>query len=277
MEIFKFFGPLVGWSLLWLRFCVGKPSGLFSRGLIRDLYHLVDDDLCPDYNVEATDGSPADGSVLIVGDKNQACGPVCVLYIHGGGWVAGNARCFTNALANLSMRTDNALVCSVEYQLSPGQSIQSQLDETVAMFDWLVGQRRQQQVIIAGDSAGGALAALALQRLRGREEVVGGVLISPAMDMAFSSDSVQTNDTCDLILGDRSFFPLKTCLKKLTRNEEHTQNAYASSELSALKGDWAGLPPLYFWCAACEKLRDDVVEAAKLAGKAGVRVELEVV
>jgi acetyl esterase/lipase len=282
-EIMRFLlGPLVGWNFAWVRFALGKPSGYFSKGVICDLYHLADKDLLPQYNVEVIEEEcPAPGSVWIKssalkGGVSSPTSTLCIMYLHGGGWVSGNAQIWNASLSLLSRKTGNALVCSVEYPLAPEASVQSQLETILATFEWLVKEKGQHQIVIAGDSAGGGLAALALQKLRGRQEAVGGVLISPAVDMTFSSDCIKTNDDTDLILSNSGFVQLRTIQRALLQNTQHTQETYASAELSSVYGSWAGLPPLYIWNAECEMLRDDGLRVAALAKEAGVRVEHEV-
>ena len=100
-----------------------------------------------------------------------------VAYLHGGGWAMGTLESYDaplRALANAS----GAAVAAVDYRLAPEHRFPAALDDTLAASRWLAAGRGADSttgggpsgaipLAVAGDSAGGNLAADAARRLRG--------------------------------------------------------------------------------------------------------------
>jgi acetyl esterase len=118
-----------------------------------------------------------------------------IVYLHGGGWAVGGldtADAGARALAaGLGVR-----VVSVDYRLAPETPFPGPLDDCRAVFDEVAGRPSTSRVLVAGESAGGNLAAaLALDaRDRGRS-LAGQILINPALDASCDSPSHQRYGT----------------------------------------------------------------------------------
>ena len=93
-----------------------------------------------------------------------------VAYFHGGGWCLGSVDGFDTvcrALANAS----GAVVASVEYRLAPEHPFPAAVEDAEAVVRWL-GEHAASlgadpaRLAVAGDSAGGNLAAVTARRLR---------------------------------------------------------------------------------------------------------------
>lgn len=90
-----------------------------------------------------------------------------VLYLHGGGYVAGSADQAVPFLERLSRRTGST-VFSVDYRLAPEHPVAGGARaDAAAVFEWLLATKglAPENIIVAGDSAGGGLSALLLQHL----------------------------------------------------------------------------------------------------------------
>ena len=105
-----------------------------------------------------------------------------LLYIHGGGFVAGHPpmyRPFCGALANaLGFR-----VFMVDYRLAPENPFPAPLDDCIAAFEALVADTPTgEPIFVAGDSAGGNLSLAVLQHaLKKKLPAHGGLLMSPPL------------------------------------------------------------------------------------------------
>lgn len=95
-----------------------------------------------------------------------------ILFAHGGSWVAGSPRTHDKLARRLAER--GFLVASVDYALAPEHPHPAGLDDCVAAADWLAAEAGAlgadpARLAIMGDSAGGNLAAAALDRLLARD------------------------------------------------------------------------------------------------------------
>lgn len=110
-----------------------------------------------------------------------------VLYIHGSGYNLCSTRTHRPLVTQLAKQARLA-VFSTEYRLAPKHVFPAAADDVERAYDWLVAQGwSADQIIVAGDSAGGHLTldlALQLQR-QGRELPAGLVMFSPLADVTF--------------------------------------------------------------------------------------------
>ncbi|MGC3872150.1 alpha/beta hydrolase [Halomonas sp. GXIMD04776] len=123
--------------------------------------------------------------------------PVCV-YLHGGGHVAGGVTVYDSICRKLAEASGH-LVVSVEYRLAPECPYPLAVDDTLAVLKhlWPALEAKQRNVIksltVAGDSAGGALAATVSARLQDDDSIPlhRQILIYPSLDYTLSYPSVQ--------------------------------------------------------------------------------------
>ena len=115
-------------------------------------------------------------------------GPFPVLiYYHGGGFVLGNLNASDRGCRNLC-RISGMVVVSVDYRLAPEFPFPIAVDDCLAAFDWVQANRKKchaenQPVFVAGDSAGGNLAAVVTQQ-RKSSNIAGQVLLYPVVDFS---------------------------------------------------------------------------------------------
>ncbi|KQY57113.1 MULTISPECIES: alpha/beta hydrolase fold domain-containing protein [unclassified Nocardioides] len=111
-----------------------------------------------------------------------------VIYFHGGGYVASSPRAYRCVTEPLSVLT--ALpVLAVGYRRAPEHPFPAALDDALAAYDWLLEQGYPaDQIVVAGDSAGGHLAMGLLVTLakQNRPMPAGVTLFSPLLDPALT-------------------------------------------------------------------------------------------
>lgn len=114
------------------------------------------------------------------GDNGSA-----VLWIHGGGFMLGDARMDDALCARLAAETE-ATVAAVDYRLAPAHPCPAALDDCDEALSWLAGHPDVDpaRIAVAGASAGGGLAAALALRARDRGEIslAAQVLIYPMLD-----------------------------------------------------------------------------------------------
>jgi acetyl esterase len=109
-----------------------------------------------------------------------------VVYFHGGGYVIGSIGLMDNVARELA-HASGAVVVSVEYRLAPEHPYPAGLEDCQSVTQWALANAdrfgvSQQEVAVAGESAGGNLAAATALRLRdsGAPSPCGQVLMYPS-------------------------------------------------------------------------------------------------
>lgn len=193
-----------------------------------------------------------------------------VLYLHGGGYAFGSMRTHRVMLSYLS-RAAAARVLGLDYRLAPENPFPAPVEDTVAAYRWLLaGGAKANQIVVAGDSAGGGLMLAALVALRylGEPLPAAGVGISSWTDMEATGASFTENAEVDpSVSRDRILH-----IVKLYMGGKDPRAPLASP----IHADLVGLPPLLLQIGSIETLLDDSTVLAKRAKEAGVKVEVEV-
>ncbi len=210
------------------------------------------------------DGTPAEWQIIPGAVKNKI-----LLYLHGGGWVIGSPN--TARLLSIELgKVTNMRVLSVDYRLAPEHPYPAALEDCVSIYNWLLSSgNKSEDIIIAGDSAGGNLTLTTLIKLRndGINLPAGAIPISPATDLSLSDDSYFVNGETDPILADLGIFSWIT---------SYAAGANLRDPLiSPLYADLSKLPPLLIQASTCEMLYSDSKRFFERAQEAGVDVKLQ--
>jgi triacylglycerol lipase len=199
-----------------------------------------------------------------------------VLYIHGGGYVAGSAR--TGEAGNLVLADAlGATVVSVDYRLAPEHPHPAPLDDCHAALRWLHGHAAglggaASKIVVMGQSAGGGLAAALAQRVRdlGELPIAHQHLIYPMLDDRTCNCDP---DATGAFVWTRpsNAFGWASLLGQPPGQANAPRHAVPSRAT-----DLSGLPPAYIAVGSLDLfLAEDLDYAARLAA-AAVPVELHV-
>jgi monoterpene epsilon-lactone hydrolase len=125
-----------------------------------------------------------------------------LVYVHGGGFVQGSARASLLMAGLMAVRTGRQLV-SVDYTLAPRADYRAITDQVAAVCGAVLAERPGGAVGLCGESAGGAIAAAVLLKLRERDlpHPSAAVLISPVTDLAADGDTHATLAPYDFLAG----------------------------------------------------------------------------
>jgi acetyl esterase/lipase len=193
-----------------------------------------------------------------------------LLYLHGGSF----AFRFPNAHAALAARMCRRLGARAlipDYRLAPEHPFPAAPDDCEIAYRWLLRTGIDpRNVVFAGDSVGGNLALVTLQRARAAAapQPACAVLLSPALDCTLSSPSVAAHEGRDPMLQLANLLVLRGYYIA-------SPHEYTNPEVSPLFADFRGFAPLFFQVGTGELLRDEATRAAEKAHAAGVDVELE--
>jgi acetyl esterase len=119
-----------------------------------------------------------------------------LVYFHGGGWAIGNLDTHDRICRRLATAADVA-VLAVDYRLAPEHPWPAASDDAIAAYGWAIQNAKQLGVTsigVAGDSAGGCLAALTCLRVRdaGGEQPTVQLLVYPNTDLTLSQPSISS-------------------------------------------------------------------------------------
>lgn len=193
-----------------------------------------------------------------------------ILYLHGGGYVMGSPNTHRSLGGEVS-RAAQAAVLMVDYRLAPEAPFPAAVDDGVASFEWLLAQGfKPQNLAIAGDSAGGGLAAATLLALRDRKLPLPGVAvcISPWSDLTCTNESYKTRAAADPMVTPDGIGGMAD----LYLQGKNPKLPYASPNYASLRS----LPPLLIHVGRDEVLLDDSIKLHEKAKADGVDSTLEI-
>jgi acetyl esterase/lipase len=204
----------------------------------------------------------------------DAAGPLPVIvYMHGGGWVLGNADTHDRLVRELAVGTGAAVVF-VEYDRSPEAHYPVAIEQGYATAQWITKEGAANQLdpdrmAIAGDSVGGGMtAALALMaNERGDVKFVQQSMYYPVTDAAMDTGSYeQFAEGYFLMAKGMAWF-----WDAYLPDTEHRSEPFASP-LRASDDQLAGLPPAFVAVDEADVLRDEGEAYAARLRAAGVPV-----
>lgn len=181
-----------------------------------------------------------------------------VVYLHGGGFVVGGLDSHDDVCAEICAATGLRVV-SVDYRLSPEHPHPAAYDDTLAVTRALLADG---PVVLAGDSAGGNLAAAAALALRG-QAVRGQVLIYPGLGGDMDRGSYLLHAHAPMLTRDDVLF-----YKDIRHGAPPPEGDATVSPLQ--DRDFEGLPMTLAIAAECDPLADDAhAYAAKITAAGG--------
>jgi acetyl esterase len=194
--------------------------------------------------------------------------------VHGGGWCVGDLADY-DGIARRHVVGADAVVVSVDYRLAPEHPYPAAVDDAWAATQWVAAHADElgadpNRLAVAGDSAGGNLAAVVAQLARdaGGPQLLFQLLWYPSTTFDTSLPSYTENANAPILGTD--------ACKAYSRwyvGDLDTSNIPATLA-PARCTDLTGLPPTYIAVAGHDPLRDDGVRYAELLTAAGVPVEL---
>ncbi|MGH8493433.1 MAG: alpha/beta hydrolase [Moraxellaceae bacterium] len=189
-----------------------------------------------------------------------------ILYLHGGAYIAGSARTHRPLTAELA-RSSGARVLALDYRQAPDHAWPAWLDDAMGAYQHLIKNgHRPQDIVLAGDSAGGNLVLVTLLRLRelGLPLPAGAICLSPWTDLACGYQSHRLNAKHEAMLKPEALRNLGLHhIGKRDPKDPLISPAYA---------DLKDLPPLMVHVGSKEILLDDARAIKRNAKRAGVHL-----
>ena len=246
------------------------PDG--ARKVLDDIQAAPIDKLEVDEKWITVPAEVGDVDVRIIKPLGATGALPAVLYVHGGGWVLGNAGTHDRLVRELAVGA-NAAVVFVEYDRSPEARYPVAIEQAYATARWIVRDGSAHgldgaRLAVAGDSVGGNMAAALaiLAKQRGDVAFVHQSLYYPVTDAAQDTDSYRE-------FADGPFLTAKGMAwfwdAYLPERDERSE--ITVSPLRASLDDLAGLPEAFVIVDENDVLRDEGEAYARRLTAAGVR------
>lgn len=189
-----------------------------------------------------------------------------ILYLHGGGYVAGDIN-YAKGFGTILAAKNGIRVLCAAYRLAPEYKYPAALDDAMTAYMYLLDNGYSgDQIILCGESAGGGLIYALTLRLKaeGKPLPAGIIAISPWTDLSLSGASYDKNIDCDPSM-------MKTRLKYYA--ELYTDD-FMNPYVSPIFGDLNNMPPSLIFAGGDEILLDDAVGMHEKLTECGNQSEL---
>jgi acetyl esterase/lipase len=195
-----------------------------------------------------------------------------VLYMHGGAFLMCGANTHDRLVTTLSNYADSPVLV-MNYRLLPKHSLAAAIDDCYDGYRWLRGLGyRPDQIVLAGDSAGGYLSLALAERLSGEGEKPAAIVaMSPLMQLANAPRRAHPNLRSDAMFYATAFDAFTDLVSKAAQRHGRAEEIY-----EPLDHIGPGLPPTLIHVSGGEILLHDARLAARRLAAVGVPVQLRV-
>ncbi|BBY46077.1 alpha/beta hydrolase [Mycolicibacterium celeriflavum] len=247
------------WGLVDFAARIARPA----PGTVRATISLSD---CTAQLVRAPGVLPADGKRGVI------------LYMHGGAFLTCGVNSHGRLVQALSGYAD-CPVLVVNYRMIPKHSVGMAIDDCYDAYKWLrLRGYEPDQIVLAGDSAGGYLALALAERLQrdGLEGEVPAAMVtlSPLFEIDNETRANHPNIRSDAMFPPRAFCALVDLVKEAAGR--HVTDGTPEEVYEPLDHIEPGLPRTLIHVSGSEVLISDARKAARRLAAAGVPVEVRV-
>ncbi|MBQ6065533.1 MAG: alpha/beta hydrolase [Clostridia bacterium] len=231
------------------------------------------------YSFEKTDAGGVPAEVF---RKKKNPSDNVVLVIHGGAYVSRMMFYYRLLNKRYSKASGGGTVVHFDYRCAPEHIYPAALEDTLAVWDWLLSQGvKPENIVTVGDSAGGHLTVDLWMKLReqGRELPHASVLMSPWLDMTAGGASYVDNYGVDPVFGIKGATITREEVKALLMKSElymwlgdnDRTDPYISPVLNEFDGQY---PPTFVTVGGDEMLFSDAQTLVEKLKNAGVEATL---
>ena len=202
----------------------------------------------------------------------------CILYFHGGGYVAGSPETHKNMLLSIS-KTSSIQIFAIDYSLSPESIFPKAINEAVESYNALLEKGyKSENIFFGGDSAGGNLALVSTLKLQELNQELPSklFLLSPWTDLTGEGKSIKENSKSDPYLSYDNWLNTSLSMQKTVREWYAPSQNYNDPLISPAFANFVNFPITMIQVSDIEILYSDSLEVASQMIKGGNKVEVNV-
>lgn len=192
-----------------------------------------------------------------------------ILQLHGGGYIGTIQDQYRKMAGLYSEVSGGAAVLTINYRVAPEYPFPAALEDAETAYNWLLERGySEENILVAGDSAGGglAMALCHLLKRKGKKLPCGLVAMSPWTDLSISGASYVERAELDPVFGNDASEEM------LYNNPYIGDDDPRNPLISPLYGDFSGFPPMLVQVGTHEMLYDDSRSVVEKARRSGVSV-----
>ena len=248
---------------------IGKK---IKMGELRKNYDKIEKEWRPPEDYNMTTFHLENFSMKFLSKKENPNFDKVILQLHGGGYIGAIYNSYYNMAVWYSEAANGICVLSPDYRVAPENPYPAALEDAVASYQWLLDHGfRGDQIILAGDSAGGGLSMALTMYLRDHDMPMpcGLVAMSPWTDLTASGESYTLNYELDPLFGN-------TRESMIFINDYPGNHDKKDPYISPIYGNFRKFPPMLIQVGSTEMLLSDSITAASMADIVGVDVRLSI-
>lgn len=195
-----------------------------------------------------------------------------ILQLHGGGYYLDMNNSYRDMAVQYMDVSGGMDLLTIDYRVAPQFPYPAALEDALEAYHWILEQGYEgNEIIVAGDSAGGGLGLALCLYLRDNDMPMPKSIITMSAwtDLTCTGESYEKNFDLDPVFGG-------------TKDSVVFQNAYYRNDtpenpyISPVYGEYEGFPPMLMQVGECEMLLSDTITVAEKAKAAGVEVSMHI-
>ena len=198
-------------------------------------------------------------------DHEEFSNDKCILYFHGGGYIAGSPETHQNLLSSIAEKS-KLKVYAIDYSLAPENPFPSALNDAVESYKCLLRMGyKSQNIFIGGDSAGGNLSIVTILKLQEINEPLPSkvFLLSPWADLTGEGISIRENSLSDPYLSYDDWLNTAKSMKKTVEEWYAPSQDCRNPLISPVFAEFKNFPKTLIQVSNIEILFSDSIEISK--------------
>ena len=188
----------------------------------------------------------------------------CILYFHGGGYVAGSPETHQNMLVTLA-KLSSIQIFAIDYSLSPESTFPKAINEAINSYNALLEKGfKNKNIFFGGDSAGGNLTLVSTLKLQELDQKLPSklFLLSPWTDLTGEGRSIKENSKSDPYLSYDNWLNTSLSMQKTVKEWYAPNQNYRNPLISPVFADYSNYPKTLIQVSDIEILYSDSLDLA---------------